>query len=113
VPEALCPGYIGVKGTKTAAAADVRGNFKITIPAESSTWFLQVLGTSQSENRIDDFISIVLMPAVGQLNEVVVTGLVQSQYQKLACIQEVKGDELAEANTVNVVNSLQEKFPAL
>ena len=104
---------INVKGTKTTAVADVQGNFKITLPTEGSTLVFTSVGYQAREVQTgaDDFISIVLMPAVGQLNEVVVTGFgTRTNLKKVPyAIQTIQGDELARAGTVNVVNSLQGK----
>ncbi|MEO5889803.1 MAG: SusC/RagA family TonB-linked outer membrane protein [Ferruginibacter sp.] len=104
---------INIKGTKTTSAADAQGNFKITIPGSGATLIFSSIGYKSKEVRADadDFVAIQLQSESGQLNEVVVTGFgTRTNTKKLAySIQEVKGDELARAGTVNVVNSLQGK----
>ena len=104
---------INVKGTKTTSAADAQGSFKITIPASGATLIFTSVGYKSKEIRVDadDFVAIQLQTESGQLNEVVVTGFgTRTNTKKLPyAIQEVKGDELARAGTVNVVNSLQGK----
>lgn len=105
---------INLKGTKSSSAADAQGNFKITVPTgTAATLVFSSLGYSNQEVKIgsDDFVSVQLNGQSGRLNEVVITGFgTGTNTKKLAyAIQEVKGDELARAGTVNVVNSLQGK----
>ena len=106
---------INLKGTKSSSAADAQGNFKIAVPSgAAATLVLTSVGYKAQEVRIgasDDFVSIQLQGESGRLNEVVITGFgTRTNTKKLAyAIQEVKGDELARAGTVNVVNSLQGK----
>ena len=101
-----------VKGSKTATAADGQGSFKISVPADATLVFSSI-GFKSREIYVGDrdFVAVQLVNESGQLNEVVVTGFgTRTNTKKLAyAIQEVKGDELARASTVNVVNSLQGK----
>jgi len=103
---------IAVKGSKTTSVADAQGSFKIAVPP-GGTLVLSSIGYQAKEVPVgaNDFLSVSLLNAAGQLNEVVVTGFgTRTNTKKLAySIQEVKGDELARAGTVNVVNSLQGK----
>lgn len=110
----IIPGItIIVKGTKSASATDAQGNFKITVPPSGTVLVFSSVGYQPKETRIgsDDFIAVQLQNVSGQLNEVVVTGFgIRTNTKKLAyAIQEVKGDELSRAGTVNAVNSLQGK----
>jgi iron complex outermembrane receptor protein len=104
---------INLKGTKTTSAADNQGNFKITVPASGGILVFSSIGYKSKEIAADagDFVAIQLVSEAGRLNEVVVTGFgIRSNTKKLSyAIQEVKGEELARAGTVNVVNSLQGK----
>lgn len=104
---------INIKGTKMSSAADAQGNFRISVPASGTVLVFTSVGFQQREVRVgtDDFISVALQNTAGQLNEVVVTGFgARTNTRKLAyAVQEVKGDEIARAGTVNVVNSLQGK----
>ncbi|MES2892711.1 MAG: SusC/RagA family TonB-linked outer membrane protein [Bacteroidota bacterium] len=104
---------INLKGTKVTSAADAQGNFKISVPAAGGTLVFTSIGFERMEVPTDgdDFVAVQLRNASGQLNEVVVTGFgTRTNTKKLAySIQEVKGEELARAGTVNVVNSLQGK----
>ncbi len=104
---------VSVKGSKTSTVADAQGNFKISVPSASSVLIFSSIGyqSKQVEAGNADNLSISLSNEAGQLNEVVVTGFgTRTNTKKLTyAIQEVKGDELARAGTVNVVNSLQGK----
>jgi iron complex outermembrane receptor protein len=104
---------INVKGTKTTSAADAQGNFKISVPTAGATLVFSSIGYATQELRTgsDDFVAVQLQTESGRLNEVVVTGFgTRTNTKKLAyAIQEVKGEELARAGTVNVINSLQGK----
>ncbi len=104
---------INVKGTKTTSAADGQGNFKISVPTAGATLVFSSIGyaTQELPTGSDDFVAVQLQTESGRLNEVVVTGFgTRTNTKKLAyAIQEVKGDELARAGTVNVINSLQGK----
>ncbi len=102
---------VTVKGSKTAAITDAMGTYHITVPSANSTLVFSSVGFKPVEMRAGNDLSITMSSEAGQLNEVVVTGFgTRTNTKKLAyAIQEVKGDELARAGTVNVVNSLQGK----
>ncbi len=104
---------VNVKGTKTTAVTNGQGNFKIAVPAPNSILVFTSIGYQLKETRIgtNDFLSVQLENASSQLNEVVITGFgTRTNSKKLAyAIQEVKGEEIARAGTVNAVNSLQGK----
>ena len=102
-----------VKGTRIAGATDNQGNFKVTLPSASGTLVFTSVGYEKTEIAVGDnsFVTVGMVSDGKSLNEVVVTGFgVKKQTRKLAySIQEVKGEELARAGNVNVVNSLQGK----
>jgi len=103
---------INLKGTKLTSAADAQGNFKISVSEKEPVLVFSSVGYKMKEVRVDeDFVAVQMVVESGSLNEVVVTGFgIRSSTKKLAySIQEVKGEELARAGTVNVVNSLQGK----
>ncbi len=101
-----------VKGTKIAGATDNQGNFKVTVP-ENAVLVFSSVGYSKQEITVGSgsFLTVAMENDGKSLNEVVVTGFgVRKNTKKLAySIQEVKGEDLARAGTVNVVNSLQGK----
>ena len=102
-----------VKGTRIAGATDNQGNFKVTLPSATGTLVFTSVGYEKTEIAVGDnsFVTVGMVSDGKSLNEVVVTGFgVKKQTRKLAySIQEVKGEELARAGNVNVVNSLQGK----
>ena len=104
---------VGVKGTKTSSAADANGNFRISVPATGATLVFTSVGFESREVKTDndDVVSVQLMNASGQLNEVVVTGFgARTNTRKLAyAVQEIKGEDVAKANNANLINSLQGK----
>ncbi len=103
---------INVKGTKFTSSADAQGNFKISVSEKEPVLVFSSVGYQMKEVRVDDdFVAVRMEIQSGSLNEVVVTGFgIRSSTKKLAySIQEVKGEEIARAGTVNVVNSLQGK----
>ena len=104
---------VTIKGTKTSAAADAQGNFKIDVPASGATLVFSGVGFESREVSAgtEDAISVQLQNQSGRLNEVVVTGFgSRTNTRKLAyAVQEIKGEEVAKANNANLVNSLQGK----
>lgn len=101
-----------VKGTKINGITNAQGGFTVTAGDNDVIVFTSV-GYLKNEVTVGDgnSLSVTLADDVKNLNEVVVTGFgVKKQTRKLAyAIQEVKGEELARAGQVSVVNSLQGK----
>ncbi|HKO78895.1 MAG TPA: SusC/RagA family TonB-linked outer membrane protein [Chitinophagaceae bacterium] len=101
-----------VKGTKITGITNAQGGFTVTAGTNDVIVFTSV-GYLKNEVTVGDgnSLSVTLVDDVKNLNEVVVTGFgVKKQTRKLAyAIQEVKGEELARAGQVSVVNSLQGK----
>ena len=112
----IIPGVsINLKGTKNASAADAQGNFKISAPSNAAIVLVfSSVGYKSMEVQVgpEDFVAVQLQPQTGKLTEVVITGFgTRTNMKKVPyAIQSVKGDELARAGTVNVVNSLQGKI---
>ncbi len=103
---------VQVKGSKTTTAADTQGKFKISVPSVNSVLVFTSVGFQPKEQVVGSGnLSVTLFNEAGQLNEVVVTGFgTRTNTKKLAyAIQEVKGEDLARAGSVNVINSLQGK----
>ena len=110
----IVPGVtVQVKGTQTSTAADAQGNFRIAVPSANAVLVFSSVGFQPKEVTAGSGqnLSVSLASEAGQLNEVVVTGFgTRTNTRKLSyAIQEVKGDELARAGSVNVINSLQGK----
>ncbi len=104
---------INVKGTNISGAADNLGNFRIGIPKENAVLVFSALGFESLELPVgeNNNLSVILSGKLNELNEVVVTGFgVRKDTRKLAySIQEVKGEDVARAGSVNIANSLQGK----
>src|SRR5688500_7129913 len=109
----IAGGSFVIKGTKTAGSTDANGNFNITVNTSNPVLVFSSVGFLTQEVSVgaDNNISVVLEENTQELNEVVVTGFgVKKQTRKLAyAVQEVKGEDLARANTPNIVNALQGK----
>ncbi|MDB5276213.1 SusC/RagA family TonB-linked outer membrane protein [Ferruginibacter paludis] len=105
---------INLSGTKSNAAADSRGNFKISVPVSDAVLIFSSVGYTTKQVNVgkEDYLTVELSGAVGKLNEVVITGFGTrtSSLKVPYAIQSVGGAELARAGTVNVVNSLQGKI---
>lgn len=109
---ALAGATINEKGTSNSVSSGDNGSFTITV-ASNGTLVVSYAGFSAQEVAVpaSGTIEVVMQSTGTTLNEVVVTGFgVRKQTRKLAySVQEVKGDELARANTPSLVNALQGK----
>ena len=102
---------IQVKGTKTFASTDANGAFSIGTTVANPKLVITGVGFAPQELDALDNLSVTMAIAANELNEVVVTGFgtKKSTRNLVYAVQEVKGDELARAGAVNVVNNLQGK----
>jgi iron complex outermembrane receptor protein len=110
----VLPGVsIKIKGGKNIGATDVQGSFSISIATDNVVLEFSSIGFEKQEVSVksDANITVVLRPSSSELNEVVVTGFgTRKQTRKLSySVQQVRGDDLARANTPNLVNALQGK----
>lgn len=98
-----------LKGSATGTVTDVEGNYSLSAP-ENGTLVFTFIGLTSQEVPINGRtnISISMAQDVQQLSEVVVTGLnIPREQASLGyAVSQVKGDELAQVNQTNVVNSL-------
>jgi len=103
---------IKVKGTSVSGVTDETGHFSLKA-APGATLVISSIGFVSKEVPVGtgSALTVELANNNKELSEVVVTGFgVKQQTRKLAySISEVKGEEVARAGTVNVVNSLQGK----
>ncbi|WP_259016550.1 SusC/RagA family TonB-linked outer membrane protein [Emticicia fluvialis] len=109
--EGALPGVsIALKGTAIGTLTDASGKFSIKVPASGGILVISAIGFTTVEERIDNrtIYNISLAADSRALNEVVVTALGISREKKSLGFsqQEVKGDNLVEARSTNVVNSL-------
>ncbi len=105
-----------VKETSTGTTTDLDGNYKLTVP-ENSTIYVSYVGYITQEITIDSrsTYNFSMEPDASQLAEVVVTALgIERDSRALGyAATQVKGQELVQANTVNPVAALQGKAAGL
>lgn len=109
--EGALPGVsVVLKGTAIGSLTDANGKFSIKVPTAGGVLVFSAIGFATIEERIDNrtTYNISLSADSRALNEVVVTALGISREKKSLGFsqQEVKGDNLVEARSSNVVNSL-------
>jgi TonB-linked SusC/RagA family outer membrane protein len=112
--EALPGVSVLVKGTKQAVTTNGGGAFSISLTSRNTLVF-SYLGFETKEILVDKTaagLSIILPEQDNALDEVVVTALGISRQKKSLgyAVQELKGDDLAEAKEVNLVNALAGKI---
>lgn len=104
---------VRVKGRTTSTTTNSEGRFSLNVPTGSNTLEISSVGFTNQEATIgaNNTISVSLAQNASQMSEVVVTGFgVRKSARKLSyAVQEVKGADLARANTPNLANALQGK----
>ncbi|TKG92299.1 SusC/RagA family TonB-linked outer membrane protein [Puteibacter caeruleilacunae] len=100
-----------VKGTTIGVTTDFDGKFALQIPANAETLIVSFVGMTSQEIAVagkTEF-NIVLASEATEVDEVVVTALgIKRETKKLGfAVTEVKGDDVAKANTVNPIQALQ------
>ena len=103
-----------LKETKQVVATDAKGAFSINAP-DKSTLVISYIGFKTQEiqiNKNSGAIVVTLQSSENALNEVVVTALGISRQKKSLgyAVQELKGQDLAEAKESNLVNALAGKI---
>ena len=103
-----------IKETKQATSSDAKGAFSINAPDKGILVF-SYIGFKTQEIQINKNagpISIILQSSDNALDEVVVTALGISRQKKSLgyAVQELKGQDLAEAKESNLVNALAGKI---
>ncbi|MDQ6844274.1 MAG: TonB-dependent receptor plug domain-containing protein, partial [Bacteroidota bacterium] len=115
--QTLVGSTIAVKGSTLATQTDASGNFKITVPGPNARLVISSVGYDPQEIPLNgkNDVSIELKGSASTLNEVVVTALgIKKERKALGySITEVKGDELTQARSVNIANSLVGKVAGL
>jgi TonB-linked SusC/RagA family outer membrane protein len=106
-----------VKGTTSGVITDLDGNYTITVPGKESVIEFSFIGYLTESITVGDQteITISLIEDITQMEEVVVTALGIKREKKALTYsaQNVSADELAEARSLNVVNSLSGKVAGL
>jgi len=104
---------VSVKGTTMGTITDMDGVFKLKVPQDSKTLVVSFVGMASQEVAIgsQSTINVQLSPDLVAVDEVVVTALGVSREKKSLgySVQDVKGNELAQAKENNVINSLSGK----
>ncbi|WP_316827955.1 SusC/RagA family TonB-linked outer membrane protein [Pedobacter miscanthi] len=104
---------IFIKETKQTTISDAKGSFSINAP-DQSTLVFSYIGFKTQEIKVSKNgpISVVLQSSDNALDEVVVTALgITRQKKSLGyAVQELKGQDLAEAKESNLVNALAGKI---
>jgi TonB-linked SusC/RagA family outer membrane protein len=103
-----------LKGTTNGTTTDSYGKFSMNVPSSGGTLTFTFIGLVTKEVEIQnqtDF-QVALEEDLQQLSEVVVTALgIEKSRQSLGyALQDVKGEQLAEARSANVVNGLSGKI---
>ncbi|SHJ12662.1 TonB-linked outer membrane protein, SusC/RagA family [Hymenobacter daecheongensis DSM 21074] len=102
-----------LKGTTNGVSTNSDGSFTLSAPAEGGTLVFSSVGYLPSERQIgnETQINIGLSTDSKQLSEVVVTAFGREQEKKALgfSVSEVKSQELTQARSTNVVNSLTAK----
>src|SRR5688500_5925630 len=105
---------VTIRGTRVGTATDANGNFRLNgVPAGASVVTISGVGYTSQDVTVgsNNSVNATISASSSSLSEVVVTGFgTRTPTRKLGyAIQEVKGADLAKANTPNIVNALQGK----
>src|SRR5579859_3136860 len=94
-----------LKGTTSGTVTDADGNYKISVPESGAVLQFSFIGYATLEMPVSDktVIDVALKSDIGQLSEVVVTGLAISQEKKTIgySIATVKSEELNMSRVTN------------
>ncbi len=109
--EGALPGVnVLLKGSRTGVATDGTGGYKVSIPDDNAVLVFSFIGYGTQEITVGSrsTINIELLPDVKALQEVVVTAFgIEKEKKALGyTVQEVKGSQIVEARSNNVVNNL-------
>ena len=107
---------ITIKGTTTGVITDADGTFTIDVPNQKSVLVVSYLGYQVREavvgNRTN--LTIDLVPAANQLNEVIVVGYGSQKKATLTgSVSTIKGTDIVKSPATNVSNSLVGRVPGL
>jgi TonB-linked SusC/RagA family outer membrane protein len=106
-----------VKGTTIGTATDIDGNFSLSVPNDAATLVVSFIGMKTVELPIENqtVFNVTLEPNVLALEDVVVTAFGISRQAKALtyAAQNVNTEALAEARSLNVVNSLSGRVAGL
>jgi len=108
---------VNLKGTKVSVTTNASGDFTITAPNGENVLTVSSVGYEAIDVNTGGKtnLTVQLQQRTSALNEVVVTALgIRKEKRVLGySISEIKGDELTEARSVNIANSLVGKVAGL
>jgi TonB-linked SusC/RagA family outer membrane protein len=100
-----------VKGTSAGTVTDIDGKYQIGVPDDGGILVFSFIGLATEEVEIGNQSSIdmVMTADIKQLTEVVVTalGVTREKASLGYSVQEVDGEQVAQAKEPNIINSLQ------
>lgn len=108
--EAVPLASITVKGTSTGTAADVNGNFSITVPGSNTVLIISSVNFEPQEIRVGNRNKLdITLAGTNTLSEVAVTamGIKRTKRSLGYAAQEISGDALIQTRQTNIVNALR------
>lgn len=106
-----------LKGTSIGVVTDATGTFRIAVPSSDGVLIFSFVGMKTYEIPIQNrsVIDVQMAQDATQLSDVVVTALgINQQKRSLGySIQEVNGDDIAQTQRPNFINSLQGRIAGL
>ncbi len=101
---------IVVQGTTLGTVTDSEGNFTLSVPANANTLVISYVGYETQTTAIEGrtVINVQMQPDILALDEVIVTALGITRERRALgyAVQDVSGNELAEAKDMNLVSAL-------
>ena len=102
-----------IKGTLIGVVTDANGKYSITVPNQNAVLTFSFVGFATYEMMVGDqrIINVTLKEGAQSLDEVVITALGIRREQKAVgyATQNIKGDDIIRANSVNIGSALSGK----
>lgn len=113
--EPIIGASILVKGTSQGTTTDINGAYTIPVPAEGKIFVISYVGMITKEVAIKPDLRIVLESDTKLLEEIVVTAMGIAREKKALgyAATSIKGDEIAQAKTVNPMSALSGKVAGI
>ncbi|WP_229214956.1 SusC/RagA family TonB-linked outer membrane protein [Dyadobacter bucti] len=106
-----------IKGTANGTNTDAKGEYELVVPSADAVLVFSSIGFQRQEVTVGQrsVVNIKMAVETETLNEVVVTALgIKKEKKSLGyAISEVKGEELTQARSTNIANSLVGKVAGL
>ena len=107
---------VSVKGSKTGTSTDASGNFKLSVPANTSTLVISSVGYSKQEISVSgqNEVSVALATTNANLNEIVVTGYATARRKDLTgSVASIQAKDFNKGVVTNPDQLLEGKVPGL